>query len=149
MGANPYWYFVPHEDPKSALRKLRQREFKAGRYYPAVDRPRFTRTKKPPSPGAQHKSIKEALADADASGTQSILDIARISPKPKFLCASPFDKKKLLEVLGHDKPTHEDIMEPINVWHLFAGIERGQAVYLTIYKNKKPDELFFYGYSVD
>jgi hypothetical protein len=121
MGADPYWYFVPYEDPKIALRKLRQREFKAGRYYPAVDRPRFTRTKKPPSPGAQHKSIKEALADADSEGTHSILDIARISPTPKFLCASPYDSETILKVLGHNKPTHEEIIDPMNIFHLFRG----------------------------
>jgi hypothetical protein len=149
MGGSPYWYIVPHEDPKAALRKLRQREAKAGRYYPAVERPRFPVTEKSPAPGAQHKSIKEALIASDAEGTQSILDIGKISPQPKFLCASPFDENRLIQILGHAKPTREEVMDLKNRLYLFQGIERGHAVYMTLFKSHKPAELLFYGYSVD
>jgi len=154
MGAHPYWYVVPYEDPKIALRKLRQREFKAGRYYPAVEQPKFPVTDKSPAPGAQHKSIKEALIDSDAEGTASILDISKISPKPKFLCASPFDKAKLKEVLGHDTPAREEILDPKGrliprIPSLYEGVARGEAIYMPFFKNRKPVELFFFGYSVD
>ena len=37
MGADPWWYYVKYqEDIEDALQDLRQREFIAGRYYPAT-----------------------------------------------------------------------------------------------------------------
>lgn len=155
MGTESYWYMVPYEDPKVALRKLRQREFKAGRYYPAVERLKFPVTEESPAPGAKHKSIKEALIASDAEGTASILDIAKISPTPKFLCASPFSREKLVQVLGHAKPEREEILDSkgrlitqVSMF-LYDGIGRGEAVYTPFFKNGKPMELFFFGYSVD
>jgi hypothetical protein len=32
---------------------------------------------------------------------------------------------------------------------LFESVERGQGVYMVIYKNNRPDELYFLGYSFD
>jgi hypothetical protein len=42
MGSSPYWYFVDYEDDfNSTLQKLRERDFKAGRYNPVIPMPEF------------------------------------------------------------------------------------------------------------
>ncbi|HYY94805.1 MAG TPA: hypothetical protein VE713_09830 [Pyrinomonadaceae bacterium] len=74
MGGHPWFYFVEYEpDLNAALQKLREREFMAGRYNPAVNFPEFPVRPQSPTPGAQHDSIEEALEDSDADGTRSIL----------------------------------------------------------------------------
>lgn len=150
MGGSPYWYIVPHEDPKAALEKLRMREFKAGRYYPAVERPRFPVTEKSPAPGAKHKTIAEAIEASDASGTQSILDIDRISEKPEFLAATAVGEDDLKRLFKTTKPTREVVLDDmVNRMRLFSEIERGHAVFLPLYEKGKALSLLFVGYSVD
>jgi hypothetical protein len=69
MGAEPWFYFVPYQsDIEKAMRELQEREFRAGRYYPAVDFPEFPVTPASPAPGAQHRSMIEAREAADADG---------------------------------------------------------------------------------
>jgi hypothetical protein len=42
MGGHPWFYFVDYEpDVNAALQKLREREFRAGRYNPVVWFPEF------------------------------------------------------------------------------------------------------------
>jgi hypothetical protein len=42
MGGHPWFYFVDYEpDVNAALQKLRQQEFRAGRYNPAIGFPEF------------------------------------------------------------------------------------------------------------
>ena len=147
MGGHPYWYIVPHEKPQKALEKLREREFKAGRYNPVVMFQRFPITAKTKSPGAQHKSIEEAMEAADADGTRSILDIATISATPKFLCASPLGKDVLKQIFGTTTPSRKDAEEKIH--DVLTDIERGFAVYVELYDKEKPSEILFAGYSVD
>jgi hypothetical protein len=71
MGANPYFYFTPYQkDIQAALEALREQEFKAGRYSPAMsmaDPPsymfafKFPPDDTSPAPGARHNSIGEAI----------------------------------------------------------------------------------------
>lgn len=82
MGADPYFYVVDYdEDVEAALERLREREFKAGRYRPAVDWPQdYLGGPEPkPAPGAQHDSIdavfEEAAEEGHPDGTASILDL--------------------------------------------------------------------------
>ena len=147
MGAEPYWYFVPYEsDINGALRKLREREFKAGRYHPALPHLDFPLTASSPSPGARHASIAAARLAARENGTRSILDIETIGPHSDFGVAGRLNDAALKALYGTTQPTHQmvednpDIHEPI---------ERGQAVYVIVYKDGQPDELFFAGYSYD
>jgi hypothetical protein len=148
MGGHPWFYFVEYEpDIGAALQKLRRREFEAGRYNPAVDFPDFPVTPESPAPGAQHDSIEEAMEDADADGTRSILDMERISDEPDFNAVTPLPPERLLELFGTDKPTHEMIDESDELFEALD--ERGQGVYVIVYEGERPSEIFFAGYSFD
>ena len=147
MGGHPWFYFVEYEpDIESALRKLRQREFDAGRYNPAVDFPDFPVTAESPAPGAQHDSIEDAIEDADADGTRSILDMERVSEEADFNAVSPLPRETLIELFGTDKPTREMIDGSDELYDL---LERGQGVYVVVHEGNSPSEIFFAGYSFD
>ena len=146
MGGSPYWYIVKHEDPETALDKLQKREFKAGRYNPVIPFPQFPVTPDSLAPGAEHDSIFEALEDADADGTRSILDIQGISEDPDFLHASPLDPDTLQKLYGTPHPTRAQVEENMD---FLENVDRGQAVFIILYTNDKPSEIMFAGYSVD
>jgi hypothetical protein len=148
LGGHPWFYFVEYEpDVNAALQKLRQREFEAGRYNPAVDFPEFPQTADSPAPGARHDSIEEAIEDADADGTRSILDMERVSDEPDFNAVTPMARETLLELFGTDRPTREMIDESDELFELMD--ERGQGVYVIVYEGERPSEIFFAGYSFD
>lgn len=148
MGGHPWFYFVEYEpDIGAALQKLRGREFEAGRYNPAVDFPEFPLTADSPAPGAQHGSIEEAIEDADADGTRSILDMERVAEEADFNAVAPMPRETLLELFGTERPTHEMIDESDELFELMD--ERGQGVYVIVYEGERPSEIFFAGYSFD
>jgi hypothetical protein len=147
MGAEPYFYFVPYQaDVDAALQALRQREFQAGRYNPVLPFLEFPIGPQSPSPGAQHTSIEEACEDADADGTRSILDLDRISEEPDFGAVTPLDEGALQELYGTTRPTREMIEQNMD---FFEDIERGQGIYIVVYQDGAPAEIFFAGYSYD
>ncbi len=147
MGSSPYWYFVPYEEDKNlALKKLKEREFNAGRYYPAVMFPEFPITQKSESPGKEHKSIQKAIEDADATGTRSILDMNSVSENDDYCTARIPKREELLAFFGTESPTRE-MLE--NNQDYFEGIDRGKGFCITVFENTKPKELFFVGYSFD
>jgi hypothetical protein len=147
MGGEPWFYFVPYQaDIDSALQALRRREFQAGRYNPVTPFLEFPVDAEAPGPGAQHASIEEAIQDADADGTRSILDMERISDEPDYGAATPLSDDDLVELFGTSKPTRE-IIESNEA--LFDALERGQGVYIVAYRDDKPSEIFFAGYSFD
>ena len=149
MGGEPWMYFVAYQqDIGLALQELRQREFAAGRYYPAVD---FLSEKLPidpcsPSPGAQHSSIWEARTAAAETGTQSILDMEFVSKKPAFFRVCAMDDEALEACFGTTRPTREIANDN---WNFFEDIDRGQGVYALIYNDGEPSEIMFAGYSLD
>ena len=148
MGGHPRFYFVEYEpDIGAALQKLRRREFDAGRYNPAVDFPEFPLTADSPAPGAQHDSIDEAIEDADADGTRSILDMERVADEADYNAVAPMPRETLLELFGTERPTHEMIDESDELFELMD--ERGQGVYVIVYEGERPSEIFFAGYSFD
>jgi hypothetical protein len=147
MGAHPYWYFVAYEaDAQAALEALRKREFKAGRYNPAVRYIEFPVDVSKPSPGAKHRSIEAALEASEAEGTRSILDIERVGTEADSQVAALLDGSVLEELYGTVKPTHDMIEKNMD---FMEDIERGQAIYFVVYKDGRADELFFAGYSFD
>jgi hypothetical protein len=147
MGGHPWFYFVEYQpDVDGALQELRRREFEAGRYNPAVWFPQFPVDSSAPSPGAQHSSIDEAMEDADADGTRSILDMERVSDTPDYGAVSPMPADEILELFGTDKPSREMIEKSDD---LFEKLERGQGVYIIAYRGEEPSEIFFAGYSFD
>lgn len=147
MGGHAWFYYVEYEpDLNAALQKLREREFRAGRYNPAVWFPEFPVGPNSPSPGAQHGSIEEALEDSDADGTRSILDMERVGDVPDYGVVAPLPSDELMELFGTDKPTREEIDGSDE---LFERLERGQGVYIVAYEGGQPSEIFFAGYSFD
>jgi hypothetical protein len=147
MGAVPYFYFVKYqEDVQAALDALRQREFEAGRYNPVLPFPAFSSNPNEAPPGAQHASIEEAMEDADADGTRSILDLDHISDEPDFCAACRLPDAVLEDLYGTAQPTRQMIEQNMG---FLEDIERGQGVYIVVYRDGKPHELFFAGYSFD
>lgn len=99
-----------------------------------------------PAPGAQHTSIEEALEEADADGTRSILDMMRVAGEPDFFAVTALAPEELVELFRTDRPTREMIE---GGYELFDTLERGQGVYVVVYKDGEPSEIFFAGYSFD
>jgi hypothetical protein len=83
---------------------------------------------------------------SDADGTRSILDIFTISADPEYLAAAPLSDDTLNSYFGTTRPSRaivESNMAFLNE------VQRGQAVYIVLYKEDVPIELFFAGYSFD
>lgn len=147
MGAHRWYYFAAYQpDIQKALDILREREFRAGRYNPVTPFPDFPISGDYPGPGARHSSIQEAVEASDADGTRSILDINRVANTPDYCTASPFSAEILHELYGTHHPTKETVLRNLG---LFDRLERGQGKYLIVYKDAKPSEIFFVGYSFD
>lgn len=147
MGAEPYWYYEKFTgDLEVTLENLRQREFKAGRYNPATPFLEFPPGPNSPSPGAQHDSIQDAMEDAAEDGTRSILDLMGIADEPDFCVAGRLPDDELLRLYGTTQPTRAmiDANLPFS-----DEMERGQGIYIIVYRNGAPDEVFFAGYSFD
>jgi len=156
VGGEPYIYIVPYEnDLQKVLDKLREREFKAGRYNPVVpnlaaymDGEKYLKL----APGAKHTSIDAAREAAQESGTRSILDIVRIGKDPNYEVASPVESSRLDTAFGTDKPVEEELAgekweEGIST--VLEEIERGMCQYFFLYKSNKPIKICFAGYSYD
>ena len=132
MGAEPWQYFVPYEqDTQAALEKLKEREFQAGRFRFSEEHP---------------ATIDEAREIADADGTGSILDIDGVGDEPDFGVVVPLSAENLVELYGTAQPTQEMIEANLD---FYEDIERGQGIYIVVYKGGKPAEIFFAGYSYD
>ena len=147
MGGHPWFYFVPYQsDISGALQELRRREFEAGRYNPVMWIPEFPVDSDSPAPGAGHASIEEAMEDADADGTRSILDMVRISDTPDYAAVTPLPNEELIDLFGTDRPTREMIENNDDLWER---LERGQGVCVIAYQDNVPTEIYFAGYSYD
>ncbi len=155
MGGHPYWYVVPYEaDVQAALDKLREREFRAGRYNPVMDFPPFPVTSGSPAPGAGHRSIQAAFEDADADGTRSIIDLITVVDEPYDPDSADQPSQKVFPVadevleewFGMTKPTRAMVEDCDDMWE---SLDRGWGIHIVLYKDDRPDEIFFAGYSFD
>lgn len=169
MGSFPYYYFCKYqEDIEGALQNLRQYEFNAGRYEPAMfdsglsmSSFRFPPDENSVAPGAKHSSIDEAVEAADGEGTGSILDIQRIADKPDVLASSPLSSEFLMRFFGTERPTRELVErvivneEPLSeedddsldAWDDFADeVGTHAGCHFIVYANEQPSEIFFMGY---
>ena len=146
MGGHPWWYMVPYEkDIQKSLDSLREREFKAGRYNPAEDFPRFP-VDTSHAPGCKHSSIEEARDDSDADGTRSILDVTNVGEARDYDVVARVGDDELMEYFGTTKPSAEEVGD---CDELLESVERGQGVYVVVYENEEPSQIFFAGYSYD
>ena len=148
MGSDQFWYFVKYKpNIKTALRELREREFMAGRYFPAIDDPisLLPITDKSPAFKPKHRSMKAAREDADGC-TRSIVDLDHISDEPEDYAITPLDEDTILEIYGAQQPTHAMVEQDMSFFGLIGGC---QGVYLIVYKDGKPDEILFAGIAFD
>ena len=169
MGSHPYFYFTPYQrDIQAALQVLRENEFKAGRYDPAMQMAAppsymfqfsFPPDETSPAPGAKHASIEEALEASMESGTGSILDLSRITTEPDFFSACPLSDDELVMLFGTSQPSRE-LLESVLIKQerdfghdpselFWEQIDRGQGRYIVTYAGSEPSEIFFVGYSFD
>ncbi|MGA2127528.1 MAG: hypothetical protein ABSG76_15405 [Xanthobacteraceae bacterium] len=169
MGASSYFYFTPYQDDlDAALQALREKEFEAGRYDPAMQMAEppsymflfaFPPDDRVPGPGPQHASIEDALEAAAESGTRSILDIMSIAHEPEYSAACPLPSAELEALFGTDEPSRDLVDEVLVKGRRLLGrdpdklfwdrIERGQGRYIVVYDGAEPDEIFFAGMSWD
>jgi hypothetical protein len=150
VGAHPYWYIEKYQpNIDQTLHQLREREFRAGRYNPMMPFLEFPVHANSPAPGAGHTTIDEALLDADADGTRSILDLNYISDEPEFGAVCPMPDEMIEEIFGTTQPTRAQFEQAYDFWENEIFENRGQGVYVILYKNGRPDEIVFAGYSFD
>lgn len=149
MGGHFYWYVVDYQrDIARALAELREREFRAGRYYPVLLYPeQFLSASPLPTPGAKHRSIGDAMRAAQETGTRSILDLDRVAPRPGAGAVSRLDDQVLLDLYGTAEPTRE-MVEPDFAFSEFME-ERGEGAYIVLYERGQPRHILFAGYSYD
>ena len=105
-----------------------------------------------PSERPKAKTIEELLEQTAENGTHSILDIQRISQAPDFAAVSPMPSDELVKVFGTDKPTRKMVEDKMGEYDLVEHplvSERWQGIYFVVYRDGKPDELFFMGTSGD
>ncbi len=146
-GAELYWYFVAYDkDINVALQKLRKEEFEAGRYNPVVRHLDFPITASSPKPGAKHKSIAQAIKAAGADGTRSILDIEKVGKRADYSVAAPLSDEKLKKLFGTPRPSRALVESKMD---FLEEVERGHCVYILFYKEERPVEILFAGYSFD
>lgn len=152
MGGHFWSHVVPYqEDIGAILKRLREEEFQAGRFYQPseIDPGFFGRLfgRKPYKPKPP-KSIEEAIkrADSDATGTRSILDMERISDTPDFGTLSPVPREELQRMFGTEQPTLEMIEHSDE---LIESIKRGHGIYIIIFQQGKPERIYLAGYSYD
>ena len=132
MGGETWEYFVPYQqDIEKALQELRQEVFTKGAFRGSEKKP---------------ETIEKALENAAECGTASILDINAVSEEPGPCTVSPLDEDDLDYYFNTTQPSHEMIMQNQD---FFQDIDRGSGVYIIVYKEGKPDEIFFGGYSFD
>lgn len=96
------------------------------------------------------KTIERLLEVQGESGTHSILDIGGISPKPEFGTVSSLPHTKLVELFGSERPSHAQIERASSSGALeeFTS-ERWQGIYVVVYHDGSPSEIFFAGCSGD
>jgi len=90
--------------------------------------------------------LREAFGE---EGTHTIIDIAGINEKPDFGVAYPAPQEVMQEVYGTARPTHKDIEAKFGHISEALNIERWQAIYLMVFENDIPKEIYFEGCSGD
>jgi len=96
------------------------------------------------------RSLEELLKSQGESGTHSILDVVRVSPVPEFGAVSPLPVSRLVAIFGSDKPTRPQVENK----HEEGALDdytnnRWQGIYIVVYREGSPHEIFFAGCSGD
>ena len=99
----------------------------------------------PPAP----QTIDEALQRNGPDGTHSILDIDHIASRPEEGAASPLPRETLLKLFGTERPTRAIIEEGRAANSVYGVLPTWQAMYVMVYQDDSPSEIFFSGSSGD
>ena len=138
VGCRLWEYCIPYQqDVQQALDDLRQREFKAGRYYRSELNP---------------ATINDAIRNADAPGTRSVLDISKVAPRREIETISPAPTAELRRLFDTDKPTREQVERASRDYtNDFASFletyDRDEGVFIVLYKDGEPSEIYIAGWS--
>ena len=98
------------------------------------------------------KTIIQLLKQCGEQGTHSILDIERVSSTPAFGAVTPLSRQQFLEVFGTEQPTHVQVakwstrIDRLDAEPLYG---RWEGIYIIVYKDSQPDEIYFEGCSGD
>jgi hypothetical protein len=71
--------------------------------------------------------------------------VERISKEPEAGAAAPVPDELLLDLYGTTRPTQEHLDQG----DVYEHIDRGQCVFIILYRGDQPDEIVFAGYSYD
>jgi hypothetical protein len=98
------------------------------------------------------KTIKQLLKQCGEEGTHSILDIERVSSTPEFGAVTPLSREQLLDIFDTVQPTQvmaekwSARIDPLDAEPLYG---RWEGIYIIVYKDSKPYEIYFEGCSGD
>ncbi len=160
MGASGWSYFVPYRaDVREALQELRTKVFHAGEYYkPAewyrllhdrrvIDDFQLRELLKKLDPEPKPSTMEELIELRMEEGTHSIIDITEVSETGGENTISALTPSEYANILGTEKPEHLLVAQKASELQTLRG--RWQGVYVVIYKDGLPEEIFFTGYSGD
>jgi hypothetical protein len=148
VGASGWDYLVPYRpEVAEALLDLQAQVFNDGDYY------QYWRLFGTPRP----ETIEDLWAAKETPdfwdvGTHSILDIDKIasvsepdSPGAIRALSAP----EMHAVLGTDRPTRTDFERALPGSDSLLDVPRWSGRYVILYKDERPDEIAFWGYSGD
>src|SRR5262249_50183533 len=95
----------------------------------------------------------EAVANAGASGTRSVLDVGSVTPAPEPGGAGPVPAGVLLRVFGTERPTRAAVEQGYDedeaFEDYFAGLEGRAACCVVVHEGGEPREVFLAGWTYD
>ena len=156
MGASGWYYFIPYkEDPEEALGDLKKREFSAGNYVFLPLGWVYVRDKLKEAPEMEAKLPKTledlyhflAEEELEFEGTHSILDIRGLDLLHNAFPGTNISEEHYRSVFKDLKPDRKKIIELGYPFMEYKG--RFGCTFLTVYKDEKPVEYYFVGYSGD
>jgi len=88
----------------------------------------------------------EALNCLYTDGTASPLDMHGIANEPTSGFVSPLPASELLRLYGTEHPTREMVEQNSDY---YESVQRGHGIYIVVYEEDSPSEIYFAGYSYD
>jgi hypothetical protein len=85
---------------------------------------------------------------APESETYSLLDVRGVSKTPCESHSAAFSSDELVAFFGTSKPTEDQFAEHEDLDDLWQG-ERGHCRHVVLYRDGKPDKVYFWGWSYD
>lgn len=152
MGASQWSYFVPYRaDVAAALEALKEDVFSRGEYaFLGDDVSEAEAEAAGDGEGSRPGSIEELLEINEDMGTHSILDMVDgVSEEPGFGTVSPLDGAQLAQHLGTATPAKEQIEAWLKRGAISSVRGRWEGAYLLAYRDGKPAEICFAGFSGD